>query len=80
MNNFAETLKGVDKVMYKSAYNFHLQHIEGATEESAHEAGLKELERLEKLKEEASKPKVYVDLKTGKKFTSTENDLMGEFA
>lgn len=80
MKNFAETLRGVDKVLYKSAYEFELRHIDGATEESAHQAGLKKLEQVNKLKKEASKPQVYVDLKTGKKFTSTENDLEGRFS
>jgi hypothetical protein len=80
MNNFAETLKGVDKVLYKSAYEFELKHIDGATEESAHQAGLKKLAQVKKLTEEASKPQTYVDLRTGKKFTSTENDLEGMFS
>jgi hypothetical protein len=54
--------------------------VKGATEESAHQAGLKKLEQVKKLKEEASKPQVYVDLSTGKRFTSTENDLEGRFS
>ena len=78
--NFLETLRGVDKVLYKSAYAFELEYVKGATEESAHQAGLKKLEQVKKLKEEASKPQVYVDLNTGKRFTSTENDLEGRFS
>jgi hypothetical protein len=78
--NFLETLRGVDKVLYKSAYAFELECVKGATEESAHQAGLKKLEQVKKLKEKASKPQVYVDLSTGKKFTSTENDLEGRFS
>ena len=80
MNNFAETLRGVEKVLYKSAYAFELEYVKGATEESAHQAGLKKLEQVNRLKEEASKPQTYVDLRTGKKFTSTENDLEGRFS
>jgi hypothetical protein len=64
--NFLETLRGVDKVLYKSAYAFELEYVKGATEESAHQAGLKKLEQVKKLKEKASKPQVYVDLSTGK--------------
>ena len=66
MNAFFETLKGVEKVMYKTAYNFHLNHHNGATEDTAHEAGLNELKRLGKLREEHSKPQTWVDLSTGK--------------
>jgi hypothetical protein len=35
---------------------------------------------MKRLKEEASKPQVFVDLKTGKRFTSTENDLESMFS
>lgn len=80
MNSYLETLKGVDKVLYKSAYEFELEFVNGATEESAHQAGLNKLEQMKKLKEEASKPQVFVDLKTGKRFTSTENDLEAMFS
>ena len=80
MNSFYETLKGVEKVAYKSAYEFELKYIDGATEESAHKAGLEKLEQIKRLRDEASKPQVYVDLRTGKKFISTENDLMGGYA
>lgn len=80
MNSYLETLKGVDKVLYKSAYEFELEFVSGATEESAHQAGLDKLARVNKMKEEASKPQVFVDLKTGKRFTSTENDLEAMFS
>ena len=80
MNKFVETLKGVDKVLYKSAYEFELNYVKGATEESAHQAGLDKIEQIKILKQEASKPKVYVDLSTGNTFTSTENDLEGMFS
>ena len=67
MNAFCQNLKGVEKVMYKSAFNFHTKYHEGATAESAHEAGLKELKRLGKLREEHSKPQMWVDITTGEK-------------
>jgi hypothetical protein len=71
MNSFFETLKGVEKVMYKTAYNFHMNHHKGATPESAHQAGLNELKRLGKLREEHSQPQTWVDLSTGKTFKAT---------
>ena len=71
MNSFFETLKGVEKVMYKSAYNFHMEYHEGATSESAHEAGINELKRLGKLRKEASKPQTWINLSTGKSFKAT---------
>ena len=80
MNSFFKSLKGVEKVMYKSAYQFHIKYHEGANEQTAHEAGINELKRLGKLREEASKPQTYIDLSTGKKFTSTENDLISQFS
>lgn len=80
MNAFLETLKGVDKVLYKSAYEFEMNFVSGATEESAHQAGIKKLEQVQRLKEEVSKPKVFVNLKTGEKFISTENDIEGMFS
>jgi hypothetical protein len=78
MNAFYDNLKGVERVMYKSAFNFHKQHVQGATEDSAHQAGIKELERLGKLRKEANQPQTYVDLSTGRKFTSTEADLVSQ--
>ena len=71
MNSFFETLKGVEKVMYKTAYNFHTNHHKGATEDTAHQAGLNELKRLGKLREEHSQPQTWVDLSTGKTFKAT---------
>ena len=80
MNSYLETLKGVDKVLYKSAYEFEFKFVSGATEESAHQAGLDKLAQVNKMKEEASKPQIFVDLKTGKRFISTENDLEAMFS
>lgn len=67
MNAFCQNLKGVEKVMYKSAFNFHMRNHKGATEDTAHQAGLNELKRLGKLREEHSKPEVWVDITTGEK-------------
>ena len=67
MNAFCQNLKGVEKVMYKSAFNFHMKNHNGATEDSAHTAGLNELKRLGKLREEHSKPQTWVDITTGKR-------------
>jgi hypothetical protein len=80
MNEFFQTLTGINKVLYKTAYNFELKYAANATEESAHQAGLKEIKRIGKLSEELSKPQTYVDLSTGKRFTCTENELMAKHA
>jgi hypothetical protein len=71
MESFVTTLKGVEKVMYKSAYDFHMKYEGNATTESAHQAGLDELKRLGKIKEENSQPQTWVNLKTGKTFKAT---------
>ena len=65
MNEFYGTLKGTEKVMYKMAYNFHKNHSKGATEESAHQAGLKEISRLVRLREDHAEPETWVDITTG---------------
>jgi hypothetical protein len=67
-------LKGVDAVMYRTAYAFEMNHCNG-TPETAHAAGLKEIVRINKLREEESKPKMYVNLSTGRRFMATENEL-----
>ena len=76
MNSFYDNLKGVEKVMYKTAFEFHLNYSAGATEDSAHTAGIKELERLRKMRKEMDQPQTYVDLSTGRKFRSTEAQLI----
>ena len=76
MNEFYNNLKGVEKVMYKTKFDFHMKYSTGATEDSAHTAGLKELERLGKLRKEMDQPQTYVDLSTGRKFRSTESELI----
>jgi hypothetical protein len=72
---FLSTLSGVNKVLYKSEYEFHMKYHKGATHESAHQEGLKKIKMIEKFAEQESKPKMYVDLSTGRKFMATENDL-----
>lgn len=47
--DFRSTLRGTDKVLYTTTYEFHLKHVPGATEESAHCAGLEKLEGVKKL-------------------------------
>jgi hypothetical protein len=70
MNEFIQTLKGLDRVMYKYAYQFHLDYYEGATESTAHEAGVAEIKRIAKIKEKYAKPQTLVDLTTGKTHTA----------
>ena len=64
MNSFFETLKGVEKVMYKSAYNFHMKYTLNANEESAHQAGLREIDRINKLRNQPEE--TWIDITTGK--------------
>jgi hypothetical protein len=73
MNEYFQTLTGINKVLYKTAYKFEIDYAANATEESAHQAGLNEIKRIGKLSEELSKPQTYVNLSTGKKFICTGN-------
>jgi len=66
MNEFAQTLKGVNKALYTAAYNFHLKNFKGATADSAHLAGLAKLKSIDKIREEHAKPQTWVNLETGK--------------
>ena len=62
-----ETLSSVEKVFYKSAFNFEMQY--GSKDESlANEAGIAEVARINKMKKTVSEPKTMVDLSTGKTF------------
>lgn len=70
---FLSTLTGVEKCLYKSAYQFHMDYHSGATEESAHQEGLGEIERIKNLMKQASKPQKMIDLRTGKTFYSTNH-------
>jgi hypothetical protein len=68
MKDFIKSLKSIERVMYKSSYDFHIKYFNDATPESAHEAGLKSINKLDRLRKEESKPKTMVDLSTGKTF------------
>lgn len=46
---FFNTLSGAKKVIYKSTYQFHLQHSQNATHESAHQVAYNKIKNVEKL-------------------------------
>jgi hypothetical protein len=77
---FLNTLSGINKVLYKTSYEFHMKYSANATEESAHQAGLDKIKSVSKLSEELDKPQTYVNLSTGKRFTCTENQLTAKYA
>lgn len=77
---FLNTLSGINKVLYKTSYEFHMKYSNNATEESAHQEGLNKIKSVNKLREEFDKPQTYVDLSTGKRFRCTENELMSKHA
>jgi len=72
MENFEKTLKGINRILYKSSYEFHLQHVPGATLESAHIEGLDKIKKVEILREKLEND-VYIDLSTGKKVNFKNN-------
>jgi hypothetical protein len=76
---FLQSLSRINQILYKSAYNFEIEHCNG-TPESAHQAGLSKLKNVEKLKEEFSKPQIYVNLATGKTTKCTEAQLISKFS
>jgi hypothetical protein len=80
MENFSNTLSGIDKVLYKTSYEFHLKYSENATPESAHRAGLEKIESIKKLSKELEKPQTYVNVATGERFRCTEAELMSKHA
>lgn len=49
-----QPLKGFEKVLYKTTYDFYMKHIEGATHESSHEAGLEKLESVNRTRKMVS--------------------------
>lgn len=63
-DNFTTT----EKTFYKYAYQFNLIHVKDATEATAHQAGLDEVERQRNLRKIHSKPQKMVNLSTGEKF------------
>lgn len=80
MENFTNTLTGINKVLYKTSYEFHMKYSENATAESAHQAGLNEIERINELSKEWDKPQTYVNVATGERFTCKEAQLMSKYA
>ena len=72
---YFKSLTGVQKVMYKTAFEFEKKYAKGSTDESAHAAGVKEIARIADLMKECEKPQKYVDLWTGRTFMATENEL-----
>ena len=79
MENFTwytDTLSRVEKILYKQSFEFELQHGSGADEDSAHFAGMQKVNSVRALAKEMEKPQTYVDLKTGKRFTCTEAEMM----
>jgi hypothetical protein len=80
MKDFINTLTGIDKILYRTSYDFELKYSPNATPESAHEAGLKKIRRTEDLKTQMSKPQTYVNLATGKTIKCTESQLISKFS
>jgi hypothetical protein len=69
---YLKSLKSIEKVFYKAAYEFHLRTHPNATTEEAHAAGVKEISRYHNIRQEVDKPRTYVNLATGEHFVSTE--------
>ena len=63
--------------MSKKSYSFEKTDVRG---QKIKNITANKLIQVGKLAAEAAKPQTYVDLRTGKKFTSTENDLMSMHA
>jgi hypothetical protein len=80
MENFLNTLSGIDKVLYKTSYEFHMKYSANATPESAHRAGLEKIESVKELSRELEKPQTYVNVATGERFRCTEAELMSKYA
>jgi hypothetical protein len=77
---FLETLSGINKVLYKTSYEFEMKYSKNATHESAHQAGLDKIQSIKELREELEKPQTYVNVSTGERFTCTEAELMSKHA
>ena len=71
---YYDSLNSVQKVMYESGFNFAIKY-ENYTPAQAHITGVKEVARLERIRNKASKPRMCVNLATGKQFMATENEL-----
>jgi hypothetical protein len=68
---FAESLSSTAKVAYSTGYSFHMDCYPNATESEAHQAGLDEMARIDRIRKTAKKPQTWVDITTGKKFKAT---------
>jgi len=77
---FLETLSGINKVLYKTSYEFEMKYAKNATHESAHQAGLDKIQSIKELRKELEKPQTYVNVSTGERFTCTEAELMSKHA
>ena len=64
---YMDTLSSQHKSFYKIGYTFEMEVTKDCTHEAAHQAGLNEVARIEKLRKNI-KPEVWVDLTTGRKF------------
>jgi hypothetical protein len=80
MNDFINTLTGIDKVLYRTSYDFHLKYSPNATPESAHQAGLEKLKNTQEMMAQLEGEQNYVDLSTGKRFRCTEAQLMSKYS
>ena len=80
MNAFYDSLKGTDRVLYKMGYDFHKKLSPDSTEEDAHKAGLSEIKRIGRLREQLSQPQDYVNVATGERFRCTEAEMMAKHA
>lgn len=76
---FIQTLSGIEKILYKTSYDFEVKHC-GATPEQAHQAGINKIKSVNKLAKKESRPQTYVQLSTGKKIKCTENQLISKFS
>lgn len=79
-NQFLETLNSMDKTFYKVAYDFQMQHGSDKSPEAAHQAGLDEIKRINKLSKTFDKPQTYVEISTGKRIKCAEAELMQKHA
>jgi hypothetical protein len=80
MNDFINTLTGIDKVLYRTSYEFELKYSPNATPESAHQAGLEKLKNTREMMAQFEGEQDYVDLSTGKRFRCTEAQLMSKYS
>jgi hypothetical protein len=80
MEQFANTLTGINKVLYTTSYEFHMKYSQNPTHESAHQAGLDKIASTEELMKTLEGEQDYVDVSTGRRFRCTEAQLMSRHA